>query len=439
MIGPNVAVVIPSWHYWSNPFKLQPLWELYYATVIREKVPNGVVDVIDLRRQSREYDFEQVVNDIPEYDFYVFWIMKSGDANEVESIAQMLKRKFPKSRTIAGGTHVDMCLGRTLEKFDFAITGPGESALVEAITSSVQNLVGTHVKGDYAADRFDTSPFPDREFLPTSSVVNRDLFAEYGGIPATSMYMSRGCVYSCAFCIYNVPNELQVRSPEMLRREIRYLKSNYAIEGINLRDEVAIHPSPKISEQCLSVLREEELIWRGQTTTLAKRSQLELAKESGCVELSVGVETVDESVMAIINKKWQKEDGIRRFFDDAKDLGIRIKVCLILGLPGEPPDIVEKTIRFLEDVDPDYASVSGFDPVPGSPIARFPEKYGIEWIDDDLSKHAHLLFRFSDEEEVGLPFRYAKNGPWGKTFSREEISDNIRTVQHWLQERGKVY
>lgn len=435
----KIGVVVPSWHYWANPFKLQPLWELYYATVLQEALPESVVEVIDLRRVARTDSFDDVVDSIPECDAYVFWIMKSGDANEVESIARTLKSKFPRCRTIAGGTHVDMCLGRTLEHFDYAVTGPGETTLVEAIRDDARHLNGKHFKGDYSVDRFDNSPFPDRSLLPFPSIVNKELFSEYGQIPATSMYMSRGCVYSCAFCIYNVPNELQVRNPEILRQEIRYLKSEFGVKGINLRDEVAIHPSPKISEECLTILRDEEIVWRGQTTTLAKRRQLELAKESGCLELSVGVETVDENVMAIINKKWQKEDGIDRFFDDAKDLGIRIKVCLILGLPGEPPDIVEKTIAFLEKANPDYASVSGFDPVPGSPIARFPEKYGIEWIDQDLSKHAHLLFRFSDDEDVGLPFRYAPEGPWGPAFSREKISSNIREVQHWLQERGKVY
>lgn len=435
----KIAVVIPSWHYWADPFKLQPLWELYYATVLQAALPDFSIEVVDLRSKQKSENFERMIDSVPECDFYVFWIMKSGDANEVESIARSLKTKFPQSKTVAGGTHVDMCLGRSLEHFDYAVTGPGETALVEAIRDETRHLNGRHLKGDYSVDRFDVSPFPNRSLLPLSSIVNTELFKEYGDIPATSMYMSRGCVYSCAFCIYNVPNELQVRSPEMLRKEIQYLKSEFGIRGINLRDEVAIHPSPKISEQCLSILRDEEIVWRGQTTTLAKRGQLELAKESGCLELSVGVETVDADVMAIINKKWQKEDGIHRFFDDAKDLGIRIKVCIILGLPGEPSDIVEKTIDFLEKADPDYASISGFDPVPGSPIARFPEKYGIEWIDDDLSKHAHLLFRFSDEEEVGLPFRYAKVGPWGPAFSREQIGENIKVVQHWLQSKNKVY
>ena len=434
----RASFVVPSWHYWADPLKLQPMWEMYYATVLNVAGQGLDVDIIDLRGQSKGKDLRSLVETIPERDVFFFWIMKSGDAVEVEGIAALLKQRFPACRVIAGGTHVDMCTDRSIERFDAVVTGPGETALIAAARNSTRDS-GALFVGNYGEDRFDSTPFPDRGLLPRDRVVNTSLFAQYGGEAATSMYMSRGCVYSCAFCVYNVPNELQVRSTQMLQHELMYLKENYGIRAINLRDEVAIHPNRKIAEACLNELKDADVIWRGQTTTLAKREQLELAADSGCVELSVGVETVDDQVMRIINKKWQTSAGIRRFFSDARDLGIKVKVCLILGLPGEPENIVEKTIEFLEEVDPDFASVSGFCPVPGSPIARNPEAFGIEYIDDDLSKHAHLLYRFADDEEVGLPFRYAKVGPWGPTFTREQIASNIMDVQRWLGERGKTY
>ena len=32
----KVGFIVPTWHYWTDPFKHQPYWELYYATVIRQ-------------------------------------------------------------------------------------------------------------------------------------------------------------------------------------------------------------------------------------------------------------------------------------------------------------------------------------------------------------------------------------------------------------------
>ena len=44
--------------------------------------------------------------------------MKSGDANEIYSIVDLLKKKFPRSKHIAGGTHVDMLQDECEKIFD---------------------------------------------------------------------------------------------------------------------------------------------------------------------------------------------------------------------------------------------------------------------------------------------------------------------------------
>ena len=153
----------------------------------------------------------------------------------------------------------------------------------------------------------------------------------------------------------------------------------------------------------------------------------------------MGVETIDENVMKVINKQWQNQKTISQFVENAKIAGIKVKVCLIFGLPGEPRDIVQKTMKFLDEIKPDFVSLSGFCPLPGSPIYKNPEMYSIKNIDNDWSKHAHLLYRFSNDEEVGIPFEYKENASWGKAFTRTEIRDNIIQTQRWLEEKKMVY
>ena len=34
----KISFIIPSWHYFSDPFKLQPYWELYYTTILRSQL-----------------------------------------------------------------------------------------------------------------------------------------------------------------------------------------------------------------------------------------------------------------------------------------------------------------------------------------------------------------------------------------------------------------
>ena len=432
----QINFIIPSWHYFDDPFKLQPYWELYYATILREKLDSkSNISFTDLRGKSKNNEnFENIINQIEENDFYLYWIMKSGDANEVYSIVKKLRQKYPKSKHIAGGTHIEMVKDECQQIFDSIIIGPGEENFHKAILEGKQVY-----KDDYSKIPFSNTTFPDRSFLPKESVINNQMFKQYGNYDATMVYFSRGCFYKCAYCVYNVPNTLQAKNKENIEKEILHLKNEYNVNAILLKDEIALNPNKKIFYPQMEAIGKSNIIWRGQTTSIGTKEQLKIAKETGCVELSVGIETVDNNVMKYINKTWQSDKIITEFIQNAKEVGIKIKVCLILGLPGEPKNIVEKTINFIKTNDIDYVSLSGFCPMPGSPIFNNPEKYDIETIDKDWSKHAHLLFRFSDSEFVGLPFKYKENTSWGNSFSRDQIVDNIKQVQGWLSTRSMTY
>jgi radical SAM superfamily enzyme YgiQ (UPF0313 family) len=432
----KITFIVPSWHYFFNPFKLQPYWEMYYATILEKQLPNAKIDIYDLRSLNKK-NFNEEIEKIPESDFYLFWIMKSGDAIEVYSISKFLKNKFKKSISIAGGTHVDMLPDECELIFDKIIIGPGEESFKQAIEDKPEK--NKRYLADYKNYPFSDTPFPKRDFLPEKGVINNQMFEKYGSPRATMVYFSRGCFYKCSYCVYNVPNTLQVKSKQKMLDEIKYLKEKYNVQAILLKDEIAINPKKELFHSQMEALGESNIMWRGQTTSIATYDQLKLAKETGCQELSVGVETIDENVMKMINKQWQNQKTISEFVNNAKKAGIKVKICLIFGLPGEPRNIVEKTTNFLDDIKPDYVSLSGFCPLPGSPIYKNPKLYSIKKIDNDWSKHAHLLYRFSDQEEVGIPFEYKEDATWGKAFNRNEIKSNIIQTQRWLENKNMVY
>ncbi len=90
----KISFIVPTWHYLNDPFKLQPYWELYYSTVIKKELNNSEIKVYDLRGKSRGKNFESVLSEIDEENFYFYWIMKSGDAIEIYSIVDYLKKKI---------------------------------------------------------------------------------------------------------------------------------------------------------------------------------------------------------------------------------------------------------------------------------------------------------------------------------------------------------
>lgn len=439
----RVGIIIPPWHYWTNAKRIQPLYELGFATLIDVRFPNGdvQVDLIDLREVPRD----QWLSLIPERDLYVYWIMKSGDHGNVRDCVAMLREAYPNAKHIGGGTHVTVTpetQHACSEIFDAIMIGPGEESLMTAIQDLQAGRWQKVYQSDYRVVQYQNYPWPRRHYVPESSiVVGGD---EVGNtrlqFRSTTIAFSRGCPFTCSFCVLNTPNMLQIRGPESMQEEIDYLKSEYRIQALSLRDEICIPLSRRIAAPFLETLGRSGMKWRGQTVINSDKEMVALAAKSGCMELAFGVESASQQVLDInCEKKNQKIEMIREMIRYCKTLGIRVKVCLVFGLPGEPENIVEVTKQFLDETRPDFVGLSALCPFPGSPIARNPEFYGIKFIDPDWSKHAHLLYRYSDSEDVeGLPFEYEPVNRWGKTFTRNQIFDNILDMQHYIREQGMV-
>ena len=438
----SVGLIVPTWHYFDDPFKLQPLNELYLATVIEERFQGRIdISVIDLRETRRGHISlgpQSIQSFIPEKSLYLYWIAKSADFPEICSTVGMLREIYPGSLHAAGGTHVDVFPEENERVFDSVVLGPGEESFPQIIVD-IENASRKPVyKMDWKDADYCRYSFPKRSYLPENAVVNTVLFEKYGGVKGTSTLFSRGCNFKCAYCVYNIPPNLQRRKPKQIKAEILHLKREYGIEGINLRDEICIPLSPKDAIPYLEAIGSANIVWRGQTRVGASKEILDLAKQTGCVELAFGVESVSQQVLDIVNKR-QKVEEARRSILLCRELGIKVKMCLILGLPGEPADILDRTLGFIGEVRPDYVNVSGFCPLPGSTIFANRAKFGIRSIDSDWKRHAHLMMRFSNEEHFGVPFNYEETTPWGKGFSKTAIINNIKMVQAFLRENGMSY
>lgn len=435
----RVAIVIPSWHYWADPVRIQPVQELYLATIIEQRFSSkGVhVSIIDLRG----VDPKDRPAHLSEEDMYIYWVMKTGDYPEIRDCVKTLRLHYPKAIHVAGGTHVSLCMEECSRIFDTVISGPGEEAICNGIERMLSDTTTekTYYQ-DYDKVHFADYPIMQRHFLPKTAIVNHLLFEKYGDkIPSTCVLFSRGCNFKCLYCVYNVPDKMQFRRPEDITAEIEYLKKEYGVKAVNLKDEIALPAWLKTCHTFLDAIGMAHVLWRGQTTLWgATDEHLRRAAQSGCVEFAIGVESASSRAREIIHKKISDEE-IFQFIERSHRYGIKIKMCLILGLPGEPMDIVQKTIDFIHRAKPDYVSVSGFDPFPGSYIFNNKEVFGIKSVDEDWSRHAHLLYRFGDEEEVGLPFEYFPETPWGKSFTRDQIVQNIQDLQQMLRERKMSY
>ena len=407
--------IIPSWKYWKEPLRAQPLTQLYLATLLEEEGVN--IEFTDFRNGPKK---------INEADIY-FHTVASPDLKEIQGIVKNIRQSYPQAKHVAGGPHPSILPNKT-EGFDSICIGRGEES-IKQIIKDFPNL-----KEQYKMEIGNNYPFPKRHFLSLEKIVNDNLF-KTDKMKSTTVQFSFGCPFSCSFCSNYTRGKVRRNSLKKISEEIDYLQKEYKVNGLALQDEIAIPLRHENAIDFLNMLKSKEIKWRGQIRVLEEKDYdlLDYAKESGLVELSFGLESVNQDVINIANKKI-KVDDVENMIYACRDKGIKTRIYLLNGLPGEKESIVDETIDFIDRTNPDLVLLSSLQPYPGSPIANNPQKYGMKWISEEYDKFNHLLCRFGDSNdnpEDAVPYEYEK----GFGMSRKQIMNNLLNLQSYL--RGK--
>jgi len=134
-------------------------------------------------------------------------------------------------------------------------------------------------------------------------------------------------------------------------------------------------------------------------------------KQAGCRLLIVGFESGDPQILKNI-KKGATIDQAREFMKNCKKLGIVVHGDFIIGLPGETPETIKRTVKFAEELDPETIQVSIAHSYPGTEL-------------DDYLKRNNFFTQIEDmTDEMGhqLPTIHYPG------LSREEI---VQAVEHF--------
>jgi len=99
-----------------------------------------------------------------------------------------------------------------------------------------------------------------------------------------------------------------------------------------------------------------------------------MMEESGCEELSFGIESGDQSVLDLMNKGIKVADNIKAI-QNAKEVGILTRALMMMGTPGETKETLYRNMSFVEQAQPDMVSLKMFVPYPGTDIYHNPKKY----------------------------------------------------------------
>ncbi|MDM8523412.1 radical SAM protein [Desulfococcaceae bacterium HSG8] len=324
-------------------------------------------------------------------------------------LTKLAKGILPNIRAVFGGPHVSAMKEHVLEDFpvvDFAVVGEGEETLAELVEKeaadalSVKGLVciksgevyftGYRSKGI----ELDTLPFPAYEKLPGYPQTYKLPIFNYPRAPNTSCISSRGCPYACSYCDRSVfRRTFRFNSAEYLYEHLKYLKDRFAIRHINFYDDQFTFKRKRV-ENFTRMLIDRPL---GMTFNCAVRAEhidsdlLRQMKAAGCWMVSLGIETGDEDLLARHRQNADVQllaEKIRLI----KQVGLRTKGLLMMGLPGETEESIRKSMDYVFSLPIDDFNLAKFTPFPGSPIYERIHELGT--FDEDWEKMDCMNFLF---------------------------------------------
>ncbi|WP_148689086.1 B12-binding domain-containing radical SAM protein [Methanopyrus sp. SNP6] len=210
----------------------------------------------------------------------------------------------------------------------------------------------------------DALPFPARHLLPM------DKYTFFGAkTTATTMVSSRGCPVGCDFCASSAMHghKLRMHSAERVVSEMAHVHENYGSNIIAFVDDTFTYDRRRVEEICRLIVESGlDVTWgcAARVDTI-DRELLELMREAGCSVLFFGVESGSQEVLDNVGKGFTVEQT-KKAFQLCREFGIVTVASAVIGLPGETHRSARQTIKFLKEIDPDYAVVSVATPYPGT-------------------------------------------------------------------------
>ena len=185
--------------------------------------------------------------------------------------------------------------------------------------------------------------------------------------PVDSIMTSRGCPCRCRFC-YNVKPRYATRSAEDVVQEvvdahsrgIRHLE--FVDDNFTLDRKRAMRILALIAQERLGI----RLVFKSRPENV-DAELLHTARRAGTYQLSFGMESGVQRILDAMGRGCRVEDNARAR-QLCRETGLECHSSWFFGFPGETPETIEETTRFIIAIKPTTAAVGMLRPYPGTQV-----------------------------------------------------------------------
>ena len=192
---------------------------------------------------------------------------------------------------------------------------------------------------------------------------------------------ARGCPNVCNFCDHTVFGyRMSNRSIKDVVDEIEFTARTYNIRNFDIMDDTFTQKNSRVMEFCDELMsRNLNLFWCCRLrVTGVTQDLIQAMSRAGCIRFSVGIESVDERVLAATRKRITISE-VTQSLKWAKECGMLTIGNFMIGNLGDDHESVRKSIKYaVETEEIDLPSYVILVPLPGTPVYDMGKENG--WI-----------------------------------------------------------
>ncbi len=322
----------------------------------------------------------------------------TSDYDFIMHFAERIK-EYSDAKIIVGNVHATVMPKDFVFKgspVDFSVIGEGELTLVEILSrkpltpsylEKIDGICFYDAENDKAVETKRRGLMPDLSKLPVPAYDAIDMsyyirpvkrvigYAHYVVVP---VYSGRGCPFRCKFCAAGSVWGQRLMRPlpiDNVIKEIKYLIKKYNIDAVYVIDDTFTINKARVLEFCEKV-KPLNIVWAAQTrVNLIDDEMVRIMRDSGCTQLTLGVETGSQKLLDLMKKDTTVEQ-IREAFAICKKYKMRTLANMMFNLPGETKKDVQASYDLFEEINPDEFGLGLTVAYPGTDIydEYFPHK-----------------------------------------------------------------
>jgi len=306
-------------------------------------------------------------------------------------LIDMLKKINPELKIVLGGPEVSYDVEYWMNRLtdvDFIVVGEGEETL-HHLLQEISSEQKYHMVFGIAYRKEDKVIInPPRPKLDLNSIPSPYVgFDDLDELRNRVVYYetSRGCPFSCSFCLSSIEVGVRYFDLERTKRELKYLIDRgiklikFVDRTFNIKREYAMEVFDFLIKNHNGTVFQFEI-----TADIMRPEVLSFLAENappGIFRFEIGVQSTRDETNLIVNRKqnFQKLSHTVNTIKQAKNIDQHLD--LIAGLPEEDYESFRKTFNDVFDLRPEELQLGFLKMLRGTGIRINAEKYGYTWME----------------------------------------------------------